>query len=109
MTVAETFESMLSNFNPEKAAGLNKTLQWNISGNATEKWALHVHDQNCELISGGVEQPDILFQASEKDWLALSQGELDGMMAFMTGKLKVVGDMGLMVKVRSLFPERRHS
>jgi putative sterol carrier protein len=106
MTVAETFESMLSNFHPEKADGLNKTLQWNISGNDTEKWAIHVHDQNCELIPGGVEQPDLLFQASEKDWLALSQGELDGMVAFMTGKLKVAGDMGLMMKVRVLFQER---
>jgi putative sterol carrier protein len=104
MTVRETFESMLANFNPANSTGVNKTLQWNIAGDELEKWAFHVHDQTCELISGGAEKADIVFQASEKDWLSLNSGKLDATMAFMTGKIKITGDMGLAMKVSSLFP-----
>jgi putative sterol carrier protein len=107
MTVAETFETMLTHFNATKASGVDKTLQWNISGEAGGKWAIHVHDQTCELIPGGVERPDIVFQTSEKDWLAVSEGKLDATMAFMTGKVKIVGDMSLAMKIRSLFPEQK--
>jgi len=104
MTVNETFENMLANFNPANSTGLDKKLQWDITGDKLEKWALHVHDQTCELIYGGVEKPDITFQAWEKDWLLLNAGKLDATMAFMTGKLKITGDVGLAMKIPSLFP-----
>jgi putative sterol carrier protein len=107
MTVADTFETMLTQFNPAKAAGIDKTLQWNISGDTGGKWAIHVHDQSCELIPGGVEHPDIVFQTNETDWLALSEGKLNATMAFMSGKVKIMGDMGLAMKVRALFPDQQ--
>lgn len=109
MTVAETFEAMVLSFTPARAAGVNKTLQWNIDGNDVGQWAIRVQDQRCELIPGGVEKPDIVFHASEKDWLALSEGKLDETMAFMMGKVQIAGDMGLAMKAHSLFPKRRHS
>jgi putative sterol carrier protein len=106
MTINETFENMLTNFNPANATGVNKTLQWNIAGTELEQWAISVHDQTCELIQGGVEKPDIVFNANEKDWLSISSGKLDPTMAFMTGKIKVAGDLGLAMKISSLFPEK---
>ena len=39
--------------------------------------------------------------------LKLPEGKLDAMNAFMTGKLKVAGDMMLAVKVPTLFPVQR--
>ncbi|TMC24262.1 MAG: SCP2 sterol-binding domain-containing protein, partial [Chloroflexi bacterium] len=41
------------------------------------------------------------------DWLAITEGKLDAMNAYMTGKLKIVGDMMLAMKVPSLFPTQR--
>jgi putative sterol carrier protein len=37
------------------------------------------------------------------DFLKLAQGALDPTMAFMQGKLKVAGDMGVAMKLQSLF------
>ena len=37
-----------------------------------------------------------------EDFIAMTQGELDGMTAFMTGKLKIEGDMGVAMKLQSL-------
>jgi putative sterol carrier protein len=39
---------------------------------------------------------------ADDDFLALLSGKLNGQMAFMTGKLKVAGDLGLALKLESL-------
>ncbi len=107
MTIAELFEQMPSVFNPAAAAGMNKTFQWNITGDEAGVWAFKINDGQGEVIPGGVEKPDVTFTISDKDWLAITEGKLDGMNAFMTGKLKVSGDMMLAMKLQNLFPTRR--
>ncbi len=107
MTVAEIFEQMPSVFNPAAAAGMNKTFQWNITGDEAGVWAFKINNGQGEVIPGGVEKPDVTFTISDKDWLAITEGKLDGMNAFMTGKLKVAGDMMLAMKLQNLFPARR--
>ena len=107
MTVAESFEEMPKVLNPAAAAGMNKVFQWNITGDEAGKWALQIANGEGKIIPGGVEKPDITFTVSDNDWLAISEGKLDPMNAFMTGKLKVAGDMMLAMKVPNLFPTRR--
>ncbi|HYK86939.1 MAG TPA: SCP2 sterol-binding domain-containing protein [Ktedonobacteraceae bacterium] len=107
MTVAESFEQMPSVFNPSAAAGMNKTLQWNVTGDEAGVWAAQIANNECKMIPGGVEKPDITFTIKDKDWLAITEGKLDAMNAFMTGKLKIAGDMMLAMKIPNLFPTRR--
>ena len=107
MTVAESFEQMPSVFNPAAATGMTKTLQWNITGDEASVWAFQIINGEGKLIPGGVEKPDITFTVSGNDWLAIAEGKLDAMNAFMTGKLKIAGDMMLAMKVPNLFPTRR--
>ena len=107
MTVAETFEIMKSIFNPAAAKGVNKTFQWNISGEQAGTWAVKVADQTCEIIPGGVEKPDMTLILSDQDWLSIAEGKLDPMNAFMTGKVKATGDMMLAMKMNQLFPVKR--
>jgi putative sterol carrier protein len=102
MTVAESFEQMPNYLNSAAAAGMTKTLQWNITGDEAGMWALQIVDGEGKMIAGGVEKPDVTFTVSDKDWLAMAEGKLDAMNAFMTGKLKVAGDMMLAMKVQSL-------
>ena len=107
MTITEAFEAMPGVFNSAAAAGMTKTFQWNITGEQASKWAFKIVNGQGELIPGGVEKPDITFTVSDKDWLAISEGKLDPMNAFMTGKLKVAGDMMLAMRLQQLFPTRR--
>jgi len=104
MTVAELFETMPDKFDPEAAAGVTKTLQWNITGDETGVWAFQIVDGVGQLIPGGVEKPDTTFTTSGKTWAAIAEGKQDAMKAFMTGKLKVAGDMMLAMKVPQFFP-----
>lgn len=107
MTITETFERMQKIFNPGAAAYLNKVIQWHISGENGGQWALHIHDQICDLIPGGVEKPDISFQISDTNWLDMAAGKLNSMQAFATGKLKVTGDMMLAMRMSNIFPVKR--
>ena len=106
MTVAESFEQMPNYFNSEAAVGMNKTLQWNITGDQAGVWAFQIVNGEGKIIPGGVEKPDVTFTLSDKDWLSMAEGKLDAMNAFMTGKLKVAGDMMLAMKVQNLLKTR---
>ncbi len=104
MTIAELFETMPGRFNAAAASGITKTLQWNITGDETGIWAFQIVNGEGQLVPGGVEKPDVTFTTSAKDWIAIAEGKLDSMKAFMTGKLKVTGDMMLAMKVPQFFP-----
>lgn len=103
MTITELFDTMPEKFNAAAAAGLNKTLQWNITGDEPGIWAFQIADGVGRVIPGGVEKPDVTFTTSSKVWLAIAEGKMDSMKAFMTGKLKVSGDLTLAIKVPQLF------
>jgi putative sterol carrier protein len=107
MTVVETFETMQEIFSSSAAAGMDKTFQWNISGDEAGVWALRIVNQTCELIEGGVEKPSITLSMLDKDWIAIAEGKLDAMNAFMGGKVKVSGDMMLAMRLQQLFPTGR--
>ena len=103
LTVAQTFQDMPAHFNPAAAAGLDKTIQINLSGEQGGQWAIRIANQTFELIPGGVDQPDLTLTMSDENWLALVEGRLNPMTAFMTGKIKATGDLPLAMRVPNLF------
>jgi putative sterol carrier protein len=104
MTIKELFEAMPGALNPAAAAGLSKTFQWNITGDEAGVWAFKIDNGTGEVIPGGVEKPDITITVSDKDWIAITEGKLDATNAFMSGRLKVAGDMMLAMRLQNLFP-----
>lgn len=104
MTVDETFEAMKRLFNPTAAAGFNKTIQWDIKGVQAGKWAFAIADQTCQLIRGGVNKAHLTMSMSDQTWLAISEGKLDPINAFMASKITMSGDMMLAMHLQHLFP-----
>jgi putative sterol carrier protein len=58
-----------------------------------EEGSLMLDGQANQVIDGGDGAADTTIKVSWADWQAMSSGQLDGMTAFMMGKLKVEGDM----------------
>ena len=50
---------------------------------------------------------DTTIKVSWEDWQAMAAGQLDGMTAFMTGKLKVEGDMGNAMQLQGVLAKIR--
>ncbi len=106
MTINELFEAMPGALNAKAAEGMNKTFQWNITGDEAGVWAFRINNGVGELIPGGVEKPDVTITVSGKDWIAITEGKLDPTTAFMTGKVKIAGDMMLAMRLQQLFPRQ---
>jgi len=86
----------------EKVKGINATYQWDISGDNGGKWYAKLSEGNVEVSEGQAESPNITLTVSDQNWLDIVNGKLNGQMAFLSGKLKIQGDMGLAMKLQSL-------
>jgi putative sterol carrier protein len=102
-TVKETFDAMAGRFRADKAAGVNATIQYDISGDQGGTWHAVIKDGTCTVNSGAATSPNLTLGMSAQDWLDMVGGKLSGQMAFMSGKLKLKGDMGLAMKIGGLF------
>jgi putative sterol carrier protein len=99
----QVFDQMPGRLNKDAAKGLNAIYQFDLSGDGGGKWAVLINDDQCSVQEGGHASPNITISMAAKDYLDMVAGKLNGQMAFMTGKLRVAGDMGLALKLQSLF------
>jgi putative sterol carrier protein len=95
------FESLESrSADSSKASGLNATYLFDIQGSGS--WTVRVDDGRVSVEEGGSEA-DTTIEASEETFMKIVNGEQNPTSAFMTGKLKVRGDMGQAMKLQQLF------
>ncbi|MEC3957786.1 SCP2 sterol-binding domain-containing protein [Nocardia sp. CDC153] len=103
LTVGELFDELPGRLRSEAATGVESTLQWQLTDLDPGVWAIEIKDCQGRLIPGGVPEPDTTFTTTSDIWLAIAEGRQDAMKAFMTGKMKVEGDMTLALRVPELF------
>jgi putative sterol carrier protein len=102
-TVQESFEAMPGRFRADKASGTSATIQYDISGEGGGTWNAVIKDGACTVNQGAAASPNLTLSISAQDWLDMLSGKQSGQMLFMSGKLKVKGDMGLAMKLGSMF------
>lgn len=103
ITIADLFAQMPGAFLPEKAQGLNAVIQFNFSGAEAGSWNVEVKNATIKVEKGIHAAPSLTISADSGDCLKLFNKELDPMQAFLQGKLKVQGDMGLAMKMMQFF------
>lgn len=100
MDAREFFESLPSRVDPSRTAGVNKSYVFDIEGAGV--WKVDVTDAGVEVTEGGGDA-DVTIHASEETFRAIAEGKQNPTTAFMTGKLKIDGDMGAAMKLQKLF------
>ncbi len=103
--VKSIFPAMVERFIPEKASGMNATILFDLSGDNGGQFWIKVADGNAETGEGSISDPAMTVKATADDWFAVSTGQMNAMQAFMTGKLKILGDMGLAMKMQTMFAQ----
>ena len=103
-TPADQISALETNLreNPQKVAGMNGIFQFDLSGENGGVWHVILADGDGSVAQGPAENPGVTISMAADDFVALTEGKLDGTMAFMSGKLKVKGDMGLAMKLQTL-------
>lgn len=103
LTVSDLMSKMPGAFIPEKAAGLDAVIQFKFTGAEAGDWYAVVKDGKVNVSPGTHAAPKMTLTADSGDYVQLFTGELDGMQAFMQGKLKLAGDLNLAMKLTQMF------
>ncbi len=98
----EYFNELPGKVNKDKIKGMNAVYQWDITGDTGGKWQVILKDDNLTIAPGVAAAPNITLTLEVQNFMDLVTGKLNGQMAFLTGKLKVQGDMTLAMKLQSI-------
>ncbi|MDE3246209.1 MAG: SCP2 sterol-binding domain-containing protein, partial [Acidobacteriota bacterium] len=90
-------------FLPEKAVGVNASVAYRVTGDGGGDFTCAIADGAFTLRREFMADAAATVQISAEDWIALNEGKLDAMQAFMSGKLKGAGDLMLLQKFPKFF------
>ena len=95
---------MPSRLNPDAADGVDAVIQFMISGTQGGKFAIRVHDKLGTAEEGVHPNPTLTLKMSAETYMDMAMGRVSGPQAFFKRKVKILGDMGLAMKLHTLFP-----
>jgi putative sterol carrier protein len=100
-TPKEFFEEVLPRrFKPDKALGIDVTVQVNITGPNGGDWVVTIKNQKLEVKEGTHPAPTLELNMAEADYMDLINGKMSGEKAFITGKLRFKGNIGLALRLK---------
>ena len=100
MNTREFFEGLESRVDSSKTAGVNNSYLFDIEGAGV--WTVVVAD-GAVSVTEGAGDADCTFSTSEENFEKIVAGEQNPTTAYMTGKLKIKGDMGAAMKLQKIF------
>jgi len=102
-TSEQVMADLPNHFQAGAAAGVQTVYQFDVTGEGGGQWHVEVENGTCKVQSGTHPSPKVTFTLNAKDHVDMFTGKLNHQMAFMTGRLKLKGDMGMALKFAQLF------
>jgi putative sterol carrier protein len=87
---------------PDVVSKINAIYQFNIGGPGGGTWSVDCTQPGGKVQAGPVENARCTVAATDQHFLDIVNGKLNPQMAFMSGKLKIQGDMGLAMKLQQI-------
>jgi len=103
LAVKKLMERLPDAFISEKSAGINAVIQLHITGEGGGDWVLTIQNKTCRLQDGIAANPNLVLEGDTANIIDIFTGKLDGMRAFMQGKLVLRGDIGMAMRLVKLF------
>src|SRR5437660_4057292 len=79
---------------PETSKAVNAVYEFNITGDAGGVWTVDLTKEPGVVTPGTTGQAKCTVTATTGDFMNIVSGKMNAQMAFMSGKLKIKGDMG---------------
>ncbi len=87
---------------PDVVGKINSIYQFQISGPGGGAWTVDCTQPGGKVGPGTSPGAKCTVAAAEQDFLAIVNGKLNPQMAFMSGKLRIQGDVGLAMKLQQI-------
>ena len=98
------FDGMQQAFNAEKAGGTEATLQYDIdTGDGQKQWTVEIANGACTTSEAPATDPRLTLELGLVDFIRLIFGQAQGQQLFMSGKLKLKGDMMFAMQMQTFF------
>lgn len=103
-TLKQIFAGMEEHFRPDKAGDTETTIQYDIKVDGEVKqWSVNIAGGECSTSPGAADSPRLTLEVGLVDFVRLIFNQAQGPQLFMTGKLKLKGDMMFAMKMQNFF------
>ena len=100
----EVFRRMEVHFRTERAGSTRAVVHFRLTnGEDFDRYQVHIDDGTCRITKDGEDEPRATVTLPPLEFLKLATGNASAPVLFMTGKLKVKGDLGFAAGFMSLF------
>ena len=101
------FETLDQRFVASAAAGVNAVFQFELAGENGGTFHIVVGDGKMSWAKAAHASPSVTIKMAAEDYVKMVNGKLNGQMAFMTGKMKIAGQIPLAMKMQNIFPANK--
>ncbi|WP_017430400.1 SCP2 sterol-binding domain-containing protein [Vreelandella jeotgali] len=98
-----TLEKLQARFDPNAARNMHEVFQFHFSD--LGDYYLSVDDGTLDMAPGEHDDPSVSLSLSSDTLKGLMRGEINGMSAFMSGRIKATGNVMLATRLGTLFPD----
>jgi|YNPBryBLVA2012_1023415.scaffolds.fasta_scaffold05843_2 putative sterol carrier protein len=100
-SVQELFDNILQS-DTSKIQGINGIFLFDLSGEGGGKYALAIREGTISMEDPAAVTPNVTLAMAAQDLIAMANGQLNPVSAFMQGKIKISGDMALAMRMQSI-------
>jgi putative sterol carrier protein len=103
-TTKEIFEKIHQSLSadPTRTGGLDAVYQFHLTGDDGGTYQIVLKPDRVSVAEGESAAANCTLELSAADFKDMVEGKLNGTMAFMSGKLRVQGDLGLAMRLESV-------
>lgn len=104
--IGALIDHMVGIFRPEKAGDLEASIHiklWDRPGGGYDHYEMRIADGTCELVDDPDGEPDLTLKVRPTDLRKLITGEAGARRLALKGRLRVLGDLGLGMRLPDLF------
>ena len=102
--IKEFFKQLPSKLDAEAAEDVDVVYQFDLSGAQGGQYIVTIREGACQVKEGRHEDPHVILSMAGEDCVKVLNGELSGPAAAMSGRIRISGDIGLAMQLRTLFP-----
>ena len=103
-TVKEFFQLLPGRLDSDAAEDVDAVYQFDLSGAQGGLYILTIREGACQVAEGMHADPHVVLSMAGEDCIKILMGQLSGPAVVMSGRLKISGDIGLAMQLKSLFP-----
>ncbi len=103
-TVQEYFDTLDRRFVASASKGVEAVYQFEISGDGGGTWHVSIADGAITVSEGAHDKPSTVVTARAADYVKIANGEMNGLRAVMTRKMRIAGNIVLARKMQAMFP-----